>query len=96
MKIQISGGQKLIENYMAAVANAGAEPVAAYCPQPDLSCDGLLLCGGGICAGRCGSGLCWILCAGSLCGGAAGGRACFRRRQEFCNLVLFALLAVLV
>ena len=47
MKIQISGGQKLIENYMAAVANAGAEPVAAYCPQPDLSCDGLLLCGGG-------------------------------------------------
>ena len=46
-RIQVSGGQKLIENYIAAVNSAGGEAVAAYCPQPDLSCDGLLLCGGG-------------------------------------------------
>lgn len=46
-RIQVSGGQRLIENYMAAVAAAGGEPVAAYCPAPDLTCDGLLLCGGG-------------------------------------------------
>ena len=46
-RIQVSGGQRLIENYMAAVSAAGGEPVAAYCPEPDLTCDGLLLCGGG-------------------------------------------------
>lgn len=47
IKIQVSGGQRLIENYVAAVNNAGGEASAAYCPEPDLSCDGLLLCGGG-------------------------------------------------
>ena len=46
-RIQVSGGQRLIENYAAAVTAAGGEPLAAYCPQPDLTCDGLLLCGGG-------------------------------------------------
>ena len=46
-RIQVSGGQRLIENYAAAVTAAGGEPLAAYCPQTDLTCDGLLLCGGG-------------------------------------------------
>ncbi len=46
-KIQVSGGQRLIENYTAAICSVGGEAVAAYCPEPDLSCDGLLLCGGG-------------------------------------------------
>lgn len=46
-KIQVSGGQRLIENYIAAISGAGGEPLAAYCPPPDLTCDGLLLCGGG-------------------------------------------------
>ena len=34
-------------NYIDAVRSAGGEPVPGYCPAPDLSCDGLLLCGGG-------------------------------------------------
>lgn len=47
IKIQVSGGQRLIENYVAAVNSAGGEAAAAYCPEPDLTCNGLLLCGGG-------------------------------------------------
>lgn len=47
VKIQVSGGQRLIENYVQAIQGAGGEPLAGYCPQPDLACDGLLLCGGG-------------------------------------------------
>ena len=47
IKIQVSGGQRLIENYTAAIRSVGGEPLAGYCPQPDLTCDGLLLCGGG-------------------------------------------------
>ena len=46
-RIQISGGPKTPENYIAAVRGAGGEPQTAYCPQPDPSCGGLLLCGGG-------------------------------------------------
>lgn len=36
-----------MDNYCAAVRSAGGEPKAGYCPPPDLSCAGLLLCGGG-------------------------------------------------
>ncbi len=33
--------------YCAAILAAGGQPVPLYAPQPDLSYDGLLLCGGG-------------------------------------------------
>lgn len=33
--------------YRAALETRGAVPVGGYCPEPDLSCDGLVLCGGG-------------------------------------------------
>lgn len=33
--------------YREALEAAGAETVGGYCPAPDLSCDGLVLCGGG-------------------------------------------------
>lgn len=33
--------------YRAALEAAGAVPVGGYCPQADLTCDGLVLCGGG-------------------------------------------------
>ncbi len=46
-RIQLSTGMESCENYRAAILAAGGEPVAGYCPSPDLSCDGLLLCGGG-------------------------------------------------
>jgi len=36
-----------MDNYCAAIRGAGGEPVAGYCPAPDLYCAGLLLCGGG-------------------------------------------------
>lgn len=36
-----------MDNYCAAVREAGGEPKADYCPRPDLTCAGLLLCGGG-------------------------------------------------
>ena len=44
-RILISG-QTFIENYTTAVEVAGGVPVAGYLPQLDLSCDGLILCGG--------------------------------------------------
>ena len=37
------GGGK---NYTAALESVGAEVTGGYCPVPDLSCGGLLLCGG--------------------------------------------------
>lgn len=46
-KIQLSTGTEPCENYRAAILAAGGEPLDGYCPEPDLSCDGLLLCGGG-------------------------------------------------
>lgn len=46
-RIQISAPEEGAEHYIAAVRSAGGEPVSGYCPDPDRSCDGLLLCGGG-------------------------------------------------
>ena len=47
LTIQVSGELGRTDNYCAAIRGAGGEPVAGYCPTPDLHCDGLLLCGGG-------------------------------------------------
>ena len=46
-RIQISGSPSPLTNYCSAVEQLGGIAVAGYAPQPDLSCDGLLLCGGG-------------------------------------------------
>lgn len=46
-RILISGAPGAMINYENAVRNAGGVPLCAYCPVPDLSCAGLLLCGGG-------------------------------------------------
>lgn len=46
-RIQVSGDPGEMGNYLAALAHAGGEGAADYCPAPDLSCAGLLLCGGG-------------------------------------------------
>ena len=46
VRIQMScsaGGGK---NYTAALESVGAEVIGGHCPKPDLTCDGLLLCGG--------------------------------------------------
>ena len=48
LKIQISGDPEKTGNYEDAVREAGGQPVAGYCPEPDLSCDGLILAGGGV------------------------------------------------
>lgn len=45
--IQISGDAGKMSNYENAVRHEGGTPLCAYCPEPDLSCAGLLLCGGG-------------------------------------------------
>lgn len=34
-------------NYCKALCQCGADPYPGCCPAPDLSCDGLVLCGGG-------------------------------------------------
>lgn len=47
LTIQVSGEPDGMANYCAALECLGAIPVAGYCPEPDLGCDGLLLCGGG-------------------------------------------------
>lgn len=47
LAIQVSGPPEGMVNYCAALECLGAVPVAGYCPEPDLRCDGLLLCGGG-------------------------------------------------
>ncbi|MGE4275595.1 MAG: gamma-glutamyl-gamma-aminobutyrate hydrolase family protein [Lawsonibacter sp.] len=46
-RIQVSGSAGPLTNYCQAVRGAGGLPVAGYAPAPDLSCQGLLLCGGG-------------------------------------------------
>ena len=46
-RIQISGVADHMNNYIQAVRNAGGLPFEGYAPEPDLTCDGLLLCGGG-------------------------------------------------
>ena len=47
LRIQVSGEAGYTDNYCAALRGAGGDPVVGYCPAPDLSCVGLLLCGGG-------------------------------------------------
>ena len=46
MKLQISVGRGDKGNYTAAVEGAGGQALTAFCPEPDLSCDGLILAGG--------------------------------------------------
>ena len=46
-RVQISGEADHLVNYVSAVLRAGGDPVAGWAPAPDLSCDGLLLAGGG-------------------------------------------------
>lgn len=46
-RIQLSAPEGGAGSYIDAARSAGSEPVPGYCPAPDLSCDGLLLCGGG-------------------------------------------------
>lgn len=47
IKIQVSGEAGRTDNYSAAIRGAGGDPVPGCCPVPDLSCAGLVLCGGG-------------------------------------------------
>ena len=47
VRLQVSGEAGRMENYCAALRAVGGQPLAAYCPAPDLSCGGLVLCGGG-------------------------------------------------
>lgn len=47
IRIQVSGGPGRTDNYSAAIRSAGGDPASGYCPAPDLSCAGLVLCGGG-------------------------------------------------
>lgn len=46
-KVQLSGEMGGLERYIRAVERAGGVPVPGICPQPDPSCDALVLCGGG-------------------------------------------------
>ncbi len=46
-RVQLSGAEGHLDNYIAAVRAAGGDFLPGYCPAPDLECDGLLLCGGG-------------------------------------------------
>ena len=45
--IQLSGADGRMERYCQALRAAGADPRPGYAPAPDLSCRGLVLCGGG-------------------------------------------------
>lgn len=45
--IQVSGAPGPLSNYCAAIEQCGGIPVPAYAPKPDLTCGGLVLCGGG-------------------------------------------------
>ncbi|NBI10850.1 gamma-glutamyl-gamma-aminobutyrate hydrolase family protein [Colidextribacter sp. OB.20] len=45
--LQMSGAAGQMDNYCDAIRALGGEPRAGYCPAPDLSCGGLVLCGGG-------------------------------------------------
>lgn len=47
IRIQVSGELGRTDNYSAAIRSAGGDPASGYCPAPDLSCAGLVLCGGG-------------------------------------------------
>ena len=46
-RIQLSGDVGQMDNYICAIAALGGEAVPGYAPAPDLTCDGLILCGGG-------------------------------------------------
>ena len=46
-KILFSGSRSGQKNYEDAISQAGGIPIPGCCPEADLSCDGLLLCGGG-------------------------------------------------
>lgn len=46
-RILLSGSNGDRSNYEHAITAVGGEPVSAYCPDVDLTCDGLVLCGGG-------------------------------------------------
>lgn len=46
-KILLSSAPEEPVWYKEALEAAGAEAAGGYCPAPDLSCDGLVLCGGG-------------------------------------------------
>lgn len=46
-RIQFSADLGGMTNYVNALRSVGAQPVGGYCPAPDLTCAGLLLCGGG-------------------------------------------------
>ncbi len=45
--ILISGTQGRTARYEAAIRQAGGRPMVNRCPQLDITCRGLLLCGGG-------------------------------------------------
>ena len=46
-RIQVSGSEGAMQHYCQALREAGGLPLPAYAPAPDLSCAGLVLCGGG-------------------------------------------------
>ena len=47
LRLQLSGQAGSMDNYTQALSQLGACSFAGYAPEPDLSCDGLVLCGGG-------------------------------------------------
>ena len=46
-RIQLSGSKNGLTRYIQAVERAGGVPVPGISPEPDPSCDALVLCGGG-------------------------------------------------
>lgn len=46
-RLQLSGQPGGMDNYCQALSQLGACLFPGYAPEPDLSCDGLVLCGGG-------------------------------------------------
>ena len=54
IRIQLSGSPKPPDGpgyYEEALKALGATPQWSHCPEPDLTCDGLILCGGVACNG---------------------------------------------
>lgn len=47
LRLQLSGAAGSMDHYCQALSQLGACSFAGYAPEPDLSCDGLVLCGGG-------------------------------------------------
>lgn len=46
-RLLLSVSPDRFNSYAEALKEAGAQSVGGYCPAPDLTCDGLVLCGGG-------------------------------------------------